>query len=50
MLKNHTHIASKNENIETKAIKLANIAPIGFNISIAPDEIASKTLFSFLSN
>jgi hypothetical protein len=48
MLNIHTHIASKKANIETNAIKFAIIAPIGLIISMAPFEIASKTLLTFL--
>jgi hypothetical protein len=50
MLKIHMQIASRNANIETNAIKLAIMHPTGFNMSMAPTEIASKTLLNFLSN
>lgn len=48
MPKNHIQTASRNEKIDTNAIKLAKIAPMGLIISIAPVDIASKTLFNFL--
>ena len=48
ILKNQIQAASKSENIDTKAIKLAKIAPTAFIISIAPFDIASNTLLNFL--
>jgi len=49
MLNTQRHMASKKANIETKAIKLAMIHPTGLIISMAPVDMASKTLFTFLS-
>ena len=48
MLNSQRHIASKKANIDTKAIRLATMQPMGLIISMAPVEIASKTLFTFL--
>lgn len=48
MLKNQIQAVSNSENMDTKAIKLARIAPTAFSISIAPFDIASNTLLNFL--
>jgi len=44
----HLQTASKKEKIETNAIRLETMAAMGPAISIAPVEMASNTLFTFL--
>jgi hypothetical protein len=44
----HLQIASKKEKMETNAIRLETMAAMGPIISIAPVEMASNTLFTFL--
>ena len=48
MLNSQRHMASKKANIETKAIKLAIMQPMGVIMSMAPVDMASNTLLTFL--